>query len=246
MSTPTSEGLPRDPDPSVTVSVARRVKPGCEAEFEAFLVGITTACRQFPGYLGSQMFPPVNHQDPEYRVMFTFDRLSNLRRWEASAERQAWFARAEPLTLSPPQIQVLTGLESWFTLPGKPAITPPPRYKMAVVTWLTVFPLITLISEILQPILGQLPLVERVALVTGIAVPVMTYLLMPQVTKWAAGWLYAEESIPPSPTDEPLTPEEQELGAIPSILFSSLPITDKQPAPEERDPDPIHPSFFTS
>jgi hypothetical protein len=41
--------------------------------------------------------------------------------------------------------QVLTGLESWFTLPTQPGLPPPPRYKMALVTWVTIFPLITLV-----------------------------------------------------------------------------------------------------
>jgi antibiotic biosynthesis monooxygenase (ABM) superfamily enzyme len=185
-----SETQPKHNDPSVTVTIARRVKPEYKEEFEAFLTGVTYACGQFAGYLGSNVFRPVNADDPEYRIIFKFDRLSNLRRWETSTEREYWFAIAEPLTVSPPQIQVLTGLETWFTLPGKPAIAPPPRYKMALVTWLAVFPLITLISAIFQQVLAMLPLVLRVAIVTAIAVPTMTYLLMPQMTKFFAWWLY--------------------------------------------------------
>ncbi|MEE3716344.1 antibiotic biosynthesis monooxygenase [Tumidithrix elongata RA019] len=190
-------------DPSVTVAIARRVKPECIAEFEAFLVGVTTACAQFPGHLGSNIFRPVNADDPEYRIILKFDRLSNLRHWENSAERQQWFAIAEPLTISPPQIQVLSGLETWFTLPGKPTITPPPRYKMVLVTWLTVFPLITIISVTFQQLLVLLPLVLRVAVITAIAVPTMTYLLMPQMTKLFASWLYPPIELPLSTTYTP-------------------------------------------
>ncbi|PZO38661.1 MAG: hypothetical protein DCF19_15785 [Pseudanabaena frigida] len=188
-------------DPSVTISISRRVKPECKAEFEEFLAGITLACGKFPGHLGSNIFRPVNDDDPEYRIIFKFDRLSNLRHWEKSAERQQWFAIAEPLTISPPQIQVLTGLETWFTLPGKPAITPPPRYKMALVSWLAVFPLITIISATFQQFLMPLHLILRVAVVTAIAVPTMTYLLMPQMTKLFSWWLYPEPAIAVSTTN---------------------------------------------
>lgn len=177
-------------DTSVTVVISRRVKPGYEAEFEAFLVGVTAACGQFPGYLGSSIFRPASPDDPEYRVIFKFDRLSNLRRWETSKARQMWFSQAETLTECPPNIQILTGLETWFTLPGRVAIVPPPRYKMALVTWLAVFPLITVISTLLQNQLSLLPLVLRVMVVTAIAVPTMTYLLMPQMTRIFARWLY--------------------------------------------------------
>jgi len=201
-------------DPSVTVAIARRVKPECKTEFEAFLVGVTDACGQFPGYLGSNIFRPVNEDDPEYRIIFKFDRLSNLRRWETSAERQKWFAIAEPLTVSPPQIQVLTGLESWFTLPGKPEISPPPRHKMALVTWLAVFPLITIISATLQNILSPLPIIPRVAIVTAIAVPTMTYILMPQMAKLFAWWLYP--SVERIPVDAP--PDLEDTAQPPNPL----------------------------
>lgn len=190
-------------DPSVTVVISRRVKPECKAEFELFLSDITTACEKFHGHLGSNIFPPVNSDDPEYRIIFKFDRLSNLRNWEASPERKYWFDIAEPLTVSPPQIQVLTGLETWFTLSGKASITPPPRYKMTVVTWLAVFPLITFISLILKQQLLILPLVFRVAIITAIAVPTMTYLLMPQMTKLFSGWLYPSLDIASPITDTP-------------------------------------------
>lgn len=192
------------PEPSVTVVISRRVKPGCEAAFETFLKGVTTTCAQFPGYLGSNIFRPVSADDPEYRVIFKFDRLGNLRRWEQSQERQHWFAQAEGLTECPPNIQVLTGLETWFTLPGQPAIVPPPRYKMTVVTWLAVFPLITLITTVLQQPLAPLPIALRALIVTAIAVPTMTYLLMPRMTQIFARWLYpslAEWSAEPDSTE---------------------------------------------
>lgn len=211
-----SASLP--PDSSITVVISRRVKPGCEAEFEAFLAGVTLACSQFPGYLGSNIFRPVSQDDPEYRVIFKFDRLSDLRRWEMSDERRVWFARAEPLTQHPPEIQVLTGLETWFTLPGKPAIAPPPRYKMALVTWLAVFPLITAISTVLQQSLAPLPIALRVMVVTAIAVPTMTYGLMPQMTRLFARWLYPA-TLPPSPelNDAPPAAIEPAAQALPDL-----------------------------
>jgi uncharacterized protein len=161
---------------------------------------VINTCGQFPGYLGSSIFRPANADDPEYRVVFKFDRLSNLRHWETSEERQKFFILAEELTERAPEIQVLTGLETWFTLPGKASIVPPLRYKMALVTWIAVFPLITVISMVLQKPLSLLPTILRVMVVTGIAVPMMTYILMPKMTQLFAKWLY------PKPLS---TPDEQ-------------------------------------
>jgi hypothetical protein len=57
--------------------------------------------------------------------------------WTRPSTRPGW--------PGPLRTQVLTGLESWCTLPTQPGLPPPPRYKMALVTWMTIFPLITLV-----------------------------------------------------------------------------------------------------
>jgi antibiotic biosynthesis monooxygenase (ABM) superfamily enzyme len=84
----------------------------------------------------------------------------------------------------------VTGLESWFTLPGAPGTPPPPPYKMAVLTWVTIFPLITAVVVALRPLLRGLPLVLNLGITTAIMVPLMTWVVMPRVTRLLRGWLY--------------------------------------------------------
>jgi uncharacterized protein len=78
--------------------------------------------------------------------------------------------------------QVLTGLETWFTLPGRPGVPPPPRYKMAILTWIAIFPLVTLVAILLGPVLERLSLVPRLAITTAVTVPITTWLVMLRVT----------------------------------------------------------------
>ncbi len=61
---------------------------------------------------------------------------------------------------------------------------------MAVVTWVTIFPLITLVIVVSSPLIGSLPLVPRLALTTLVTVPLMTWVVMPRVTRLLRGWLY--------------------------------------------------------
>ena len=61
---------------------------------------------------------------------------------------------------------------------------------MALVTWITIFPLITLVVVILNPLLSGLPLVLRLAITTAVTVPLMTWVVMPRVTRLLRGWLY--------------------------------------------------------
>lgn len=184
-------------DPPVTVVILRRVKPGCEAAFEKFISGITATAMTFEGHLGTNVFRPTSPADNEYQIIFKFDRASNLQIWEESECRRQWLARAESLRLEPARIKVITGLETWFTLPTPKLILPPPRYKMATITLLALFPLIQLANLTLAPMLEflPLPLVLKSLIITAILVWLMTYVVMPRMTKLFAWWLYPKQRL---------------------------------------------------
>jgi antibiotic biosynthesis monooxygenase (ABM) superfamily enzyme len=182
--------VPAGPGGPVTATVTRRVKPGHEAAYEEFLTGINSAARAFPGYLGEEVFRPADGTGGEYRIIYRFDSPGHLRGWLESDERAAWLQRAEPHTAGPMRTQFLTGLESWFTLPGQASASPPPAYKMAVLTWVTIFPLITVVVVVSAPLIGGLPLAFRLAVTTLVTVTLMTWVVMPRVTRLMRGWLY--------------------------------------------------------
>jgi uncharacterized protein len=170
--------------------VTRRVRPGHEASFERFLQGIIAAASEFPGHLGVEVIRPHSAATGEYRTVYRFDTGEHLRAWLDSEEHAAWLERAEPHVIGPMQTRFVTGLETWFTLPGSLGAAPPPAYKMALVTWITIFPLITLIVALTGPLLEGLPVAVRLGITTAIAVPVMTWVLMPRVTRLLRRWLY--------------------------------------------------------
>jgi antibiotic biosynthesis monooxygenase (ABM) superfamily enzyme len=181
--------LPAGAAGPVTATVTRRVKPGHEDAYEEFLAGISGAAKGFPGYLGEEVFRPASGQGGEYRIVYRFDSPAHLRGWLDSEERAAWLARAEPHVAGPMRAQFLTGLEGWFTLPAQPG-APPPPYKMAVLTWVTIFPLITLVVVVSAPLIGPWPLAARLAVTTLVTVSLMTWVVMPRVTALLRRWLY--------------------------------------------------------
>lgn len=65
-----------------------------------------------------------------------------------------------------------------------------PHYKMVLLTWLGIFSLITALLALLGPWLNSIPLVLRRFILTGLLVPLMTYVVMPWLTKRFNGWLY--------------------------------------------------------
>lgn len=188
---PSAETRRSGGDPPVTVLVARRAKRGREAAFEAHLEGVTAAAG-FPGHLGATIFPPRGPDDREYSILFRFDHQSNLRRWEESDERKAWLAKARELAEDEPRIRILTGLETWFTLPVGEAVIPPPPWKMALVSLVAIWPLTMLANSFIGPQLTALPIPLRTLILVAITIPIpmMTWVVMPRLTRLLRRWLY--------------------------------------------------------
>ena len=125
--------------------------------------------------------------------MYRFDTAEHLHAWLDSDEHAAWLERAVPHVIGPMRTSFVTCLESWFTLQSRPFAPPPPPHKMALLTWITIFPLITVIVAVTGPLLEGLPLVVRLGSTTVIAVPLMTWVVMPRVTRLLHRWLFPEE-----------------------------------------------------
>jgi len=176
-------------DPPVTVMMSRRPLPGREKAFEEYLLGVTEAARHRPGHLGVTIFRPARAEDREYHILFKFDRRSNLERWETSEERARWREIARTVSERPTK-KVVTGLEAWFALPSQALNLPPPRYKMALVVWLAIYVLITGLQALTGDLLANLPLMLRTFILTAVTVPLMTFLVMPLLTRVFKNWLY--------------------------------------------------------
>lgn len=62
-------------------------------------------------------------------------------------------------------------------------------HRQALLTWAVVYPLITALLTILDPVLTGLPIYLRTLLLTAMLVPVMVYIAMPLATRALKSWL---------------------------------------------------------
>jgi len=181
----------------VTAIVTRRVRDGRAAEFERMMSGMQAAATRFAGHMGGFLIPPDAPEHCCYRMLFAFDNETNLQAWTRSAERKEWLERIAAVTHGDAALRVLTGLETWFALPASRTKAPPPRWKMALVTWCGIFPLVLLSSHTVAPLLGSWLHPVLVALAaTGLIVAAMTWLVMPTLARLLVGWLYPAEREP--------------------------------------------------
>jgi uncharacterized protein len=176
--------------PPITVLVTRRVRPGRAAEFEQLMAGMLNAASGFPGHLGGYLIKPSAPGDRSYHMLFAFDSEAHLQIWIDSAERGVWLEKIAEVTLSENSTRILTGLEGWFALPSQDVKAPLARYKMALVTWLGIFPLVMLLSALIGPLLQPISPVLSVVVVTALVVVCMTWAVMPLLTRVFAWWLY--------------------------------------------------------
>lgn len=186
------EGNTSNLNEPLTVVVSRRVRKGKEAQFEQLSTQMTERASRFPGHLGATMFRPSSPEDPEYRIMFKFQDRQTLDAWEKSEERAGLLAQIESLLLQPSERDVTSGIVTWFTLPGQNPVQPPQKWKMTLVSWLALYPAVTLVFILFGDLLALMPLLLRTMLVTIVVMILMSYVLMPRMTRWFAFWLFPD------------------------------------------------------
>ena len=186
----------------VTVIVRRIAKKDKIKEFEEWLSGISKEVSRQEGSMGIDIIKPTpnisNKSKPEYVIIFRFNTYENLDKWEKSPIRHEWLQKGRKLAESDYDVQKLTGLEFWFTPYFKDEsspmipLQPPPRYKMVIVTipvisilLMTLVPQIHFLTEMLS-----IPFPIRLVIALTITVLLMTYVIMPLLTKLLKPWLF--------------------------------------------------------
>lgn len=175
-------------DDAVFRVVRRRAQPGCGPAYEALIRGMFDDARRFPGYLSAELIPPAA-DGGEYQILQRFATVDDLERWNDSPERLAWLERLDTVAAGDPDYRLLHGLDAWFGPAALPVAKPPPRWRLTVVSWLGIFPTVALLLAFVAPFLAGLPFLLRTAVITALVAVLMSYVIMPRLTRWLSGWL---------------------------------------------------------
>ncbi|MFU8873731.1 antibiotic biosynthesis monooxygenase [Micromonospora sp. SL4-19] len=187
----------------VTVAVARRADPARTDEMVAWMRAGTALAESFPGFLGAG-FVRSAPGSPEWHVMYRFADDETLRRWEESPQRRWWLTSAQGM-VEHTRVERRTGIEGWFDPPvdhvvetlmagdSSPAVAAtPPRWKQAVTIWLAFFPLSLTATLLSARFIADVPLAVRTLLMTLCLTPLMTYLVLPRITRALYWWLHGQ------------------------------------------------------
>jgi antibiotic biosynthesis monooxygenase (ABM) superfamily enzyme len=176
----------------VTAVISQRVREGREPGYEEWMKGIAAAARDFEGHLGISILRPQPGSPPDYVIVLQFDTCDHLQAWLKSEVRQRWLERVQPLVKDEGDtIQILTGLESWFQLPKASGAIAPKRYKQAILVWVGVMAASLVVTPLIRPLLAPLPGLLALSLSVAITVILLSYIIMPNLTRWFKPWLFS-------------------------------------------------------
>jgi antibiotic biosynthesis monooxygenase (ABM) superfamily enzyme len=177
---------------AVTLLIEHQVRPGMQAEYEAWVRDISAAARRFRGYEGVNIVRP-HSSHTSYTILVRFSSHERLLDWVNSDTRKQHLERVSPLLLESEGLEIQTGLEYWFTPSGSKPVHARP-YKQFLVTLSAIYPLTVVIPWLFQPVLRLKALQFLPALhgfvVTAFIVFLMVYVIMPRYTRLVARWLF--------------------------------------------------------
>jgi len=169
------------------------VKPGKTKEFETWLTEIHNITKEFEGFISVDMIRPTDLSILEYITLVKFDSYENLMVWKESPITAKCVEKLPDLIITALEAQEATGLQLWFDRPiAHLKSKEPPFWKQAVVGVICVYPLIIFLNWVLAPVTGWLPgeivLLISVIILSGL----LTYPVMPWVTRLLRSWLYPD------------------------------------------------------
>jgi uncharacterized protein len=210
---PAQHVLIRDPAPDqVTVVVSHPVSPADEEEFLAWQQRVTDAERQFPGFRGAELFRPVPGVQDDWTALYQYDTDEHVSAWLESPERRRLLEegrRFEDFDLR----RIAAPFGSWFARPDE-AADGAANWKTALSVLVGLYPTVVLLTLAISEIWPAAQL--WIALLIGniCSVALLTWVVMPVVTRALNFWL--------APEDEQAGRRTDALGTIASVAFLTL------------------------
>lgn len=176
-----------------TVVVSHFIKSGKKQEFEQALKQVIAKAKDYKGYEGIETIQVHNQDANEYILLVRFDTESNYNTWATSNTRKEWSKELKDYITKESEVRYQEGLEFWFSLPQLTSSKPPQKWKMAILTWAVIYPMVMVLSTLAGLYLDFIPLYVRMLFVSMILVSLMTYIVMPRITSIFAFWLFKKK-----------------------------------------------------
>ncbi len=173
-------------DDPVTAVASFRVRAGHEAQFAQCFEDVLESLQTFDGYLRAQLFPPVDGVQDDTVIVFSFQSREELDVWLKSSVRDDLLAQIDEHLDGEHQVNVVGGFGGWFSMDSVSVKT----WKQAAIVLLGLYPTVLVLNEILgRMIPDSVPYVLDVLIGLVVSVAILSWLIMPKLTRACASWL---------------------------------------------------------
>jgi hypothetical protein len=198
----------------VTIMVSHPVDPAAEQDFLDWQRRVTDAERTFPGFQGAELFRPVPGVQDEWTALYRFDSDEHVDAWLESPQRRDLLAEGERFSDFRLK-RISSPFGSWFAADEeRTGGRPPARWKTAFSVLVGLYPTVVLLTLGISEIWPSGPLWATLLLGNVLSVSLLTWLVMPVVTRALRFWLAPDGTGPDARLDT--------WGLVASVVFLTL------------------------
>lgn len=171
--------------------IVHRVPPAAADRFLAVQEEFTRAAEAFPGYQGTEVYPPADPNAAEWVVLIHFADAASLQTWLGSPVRAGWVEKLRK-EVGEFRLKTLpTGFGTWFTDTGTGPARLPPGWKMVLTVLLGLYPTVILLTLTVGRLTEPLGLAVAMLIGNALSVALLQYAVMPMLTRGFGPWLHA-------------------------------------------------------
>ena len=178
--------MPADPDQTATIVTSRAIRAGHENEFERWVEQLNRLARAAPGYRAAiRLGQTAGFQ----HLLFRFDDRHAAEIWQADAALSAHVAIADGFSTALRQTDAGDGVT--FELPSDASAS---KWKRFATTWLTVFPILLIISFLVRTVLKDAPLPIQLLPSSLMLTATLQWIILPRLQRYTRFWLLQDSS----------------------------------------------------
>ncbi len=195
MSSPPAVDLPAPMDihtARVSTVVVQRVPADRVQRFLECQRGLAHAAEGFPGYKGTELYPPADDRHQEWVTVIHFNDQELLQRWIDSPVRAEWIKELRA-DIGDFELKILpSGFGAWFAgLETGPEGKPPPSWKIAMTVLLGLYPTVMLLALLLGRYLSPLGMAVSMLISNTLSVAMTQWIVIPPLMNTLGPWLRA-------------------------------------------------------
>ena len=176
----------------VSTVVVQHVLVDRVQRFLEYQRGLTAAVERFPGYKGSELYPPADDGHEEWVAVIHFNDEESLQRWIDSPVRSDWIKKLRD-DVGDFQLKTLpSGFGAWFAgLKTGSEDESPPSWKIAMTVLLGLYPTVMLLALLFGKYLAPLGMAWSMLVSNILSVALTQWVVIPPLMNVLGPWLGA-------------------------------------------------------